>query len=646
MSDEEPNENTASAVDFKSIFAEAISHSASGRMKVPKFSGRKPTEIIEWIEEYEIEADARGWGETKKLQNVAPFLTDYARSWYILHCLTDGPGSQPINDLNWDRFKKGIIEHFIPAGHDSYLRTALQQRVQGPDEDVFNYIVAKRMLCYRLNKNMEAEEVLHHIYQGLDPDVRKIIYAFSPHNVDEVLRLAKNIERGNTVGASNNINVIERDRLKDALVDSVMGKIAKKLVIEAKSPNGANARRFTSGNSLHSRVRSGTGSAKEASESRTAQGLPRCFICNRGGHTAKFCVYSSGTKSKIKTKPKQIETQINIMHRMPSISVKQIGVPTLSVENELLYLEISLNDEPINAVIDTGSNVSIMSEELARKLEVPILPFEGLPVRTATGEAVKAFGECELPLSFQNSNRKSTMRIDVIVVKDFKFPLVLGNNFNIAAGTIIDFRNKAIVFEAPKNLNLLNKENRIKFDKFKNTFHICEEITIPPLTKVKIRATVSNKDLITFTCEVMPNKSIFKKQLIYAKNPSVDVSDGIAEFEIKNSSQKEQTIKRSAIIADYRIIGATQEMTCPEADKDKTNKKLPIDEFIEFVENTATVGKHLTQSERMELFNLLYEFEYIFAFDNTNIGTCEIFEHRINTGDAKPIHQMPYRYSI
>ena len=67
-------------------------------------------------------------------------------------------------------------------------------------------------------------------------------------------------------------------------------------------------------------------------------------------------------------------------------------------------------------------------------------------------------------------------------------------------------------------------------------------------------------------------------------------------------------------------------------------KELNLDEI--------DINPALAPEQRCHLQELLKKYYYIFAHNKQDLGQVTAVQHRINTGNAAPIHQAPYRTSF
>ena len=65
-----------------------------------------------------------------------------------------------------------------------------------------------------------------------------------------------------------------------------------------------------------------------------------------------------------------------------------------------------------------------------------------------------------------------------------------------------------------------------------------------------------------------------------------------------------------------------------------------------FKTDEVDIGTQLSDSEREVLMDLIKEFSDIMSQHDTDTGETQLMKHRIETGDAAPVHQRPFRISF
>ena len=188
-----PVPNSLTPAEVKALVREAIASSMNNNptKKIETFDGSKQKDVVKWLEEYEYFANAYGWPDEAKVIKLPLYLSSYARDWYTVYVsIADEDG------LGLDELKDRMKDFFLLSSYDDYLRDELAKRKQGPDETVANYILAKRALCFRLDASMESKEIVRYVYDGIKPEIARMLFAQCPADFDALSEMAKNIERG------------------------------------------------------------------------------------------------------------------------------------------------------------------------------------------------------------------------------------------------------------------------------------------------------------------------------------------------------------------------------------------------------------------------------------------------------------------
>jgi hypothetical protein len=76
------------------------------------------------------------------------------------------------------------------------------------------------------------------------------------------------------------------------------------------------------------------------------------------------------------------------------------------------------------------------------------------------------------------------------------------------------------------------------------------------------------------------------------------------------------------------------------------SKELEDDEAWELLKDQFQIGTDLTDGQKQELISVLRHNIRAFAKNKEDIGYCEVIFHEIDTGDARPVKQKPYRLSF
>lgn len=93
--------------------------------------------------------------------------------------------------------------------------------------------------------------------------------------------------------------------------------------------------------------------------------------------------------------------------------------------------------------------------------------------------------------------------------------------------------------------------------------------------------------------------------------------------------ENHESVVGQARVINQHVSHETLEMTLPES----------LQELL------GRSTEHLTDSETERLQELLYNYQHVFALSDRDLGTTQMVQHRIETGNVLPIRQQPRRTS-
>ncbi|GBM98938.1 hypothetical protein AVEN_265684-1 [Araneus ventricosus] len=131
-----------------------------------------------------------------------------------------------------------------------------------------------------------------------------------------------------------------------------------------------------------------------------------CWNSNKRGHRQRECQANYVHPGKL-IFGRLAERGIPFLNRAPEEGLK---ASTLSGEGNGLYLKRSICDIPRLMLVDTGTNVTLLREDLARKLKKRLIyTAPNISFKTATGEKAEIHGK--LDATIECESRKSQCRV-------------------------------------------------------------------------------------------------------------------------------------------------------------------------------------------------------------------------------------------
>lgn len=290
-------------------------------------------------------------------------------------------------------------------------------------------------------------------------------------------------------------------------------------------------------------------------------------------------------------------------------------------EGQLLTVPTRANGTETKLVIDTGSAVNVISEELANKICASFKSRKDIFIRGIGGGLLTPNGEAEIKLEFGTTKVHETF----LVVKDCPYELLGGLPFCRAARLLIDF--------SKKELQLNGEIFRLRIDSSAPehndvlTVRCHEQIRIEPRTEVAIEVKVARDGIHL----VEPNSTL--RNGLQVARTITRIVHGRGLIRIANPTMSPVNLLSGTKLGWASSIHDAQlAITAPE------NDQVPQEFDIE-------TGDHLQPSERDELLSLIEKYRHLFTSSDNPIRQTHVAEHVIDTGDSRPIHQHPYRHS-
>jgi hypothetical protein len=591
-----------------------MSLTTSSSLRLEPFSGRDNRELVKWLREFEYHADANNWDDAAKLRKFPTYLRDYGLLWYDQNVKRNANAP-----TTWEALKKLITNDLLSTDHRSYLHSEIRCRKQAPNESVYNYILAKRDLCLELNDSMSDRDMIQYLFQGMKPDIAKMLRAHGPKNVNQFIDLAKQIERGidefDNNGNSNyrpvtELSTLMRDfgtMLRDATLNlkrannerrnnasflqnrnrpyNELGSYRQnnhirghdynsiKTYDRSNSPSwtrdsrgnhNVGDRRFQSpnwnqDNSVRNNndqrtsqrgnlgVKQNTTSKrvnfdlnKNMSQSRTTDGRNICYSCQQPGHHSRNC-------------PFRRSANVENGHSNASFLVAQAISPLVdNYNNRLMFISVKLNGHIIKALVDTGSEITMISDKLAEELGLRITKYKGKQVTGVNAQPVEITGQTQINVVVFDPDGERSIPITAMTIRNFHMNFLLGYDFHYASKSVIDIYNNNIVFNSLAVQNPMRMKTPISNNISK--MHSIENIEVPPNGMQIVKCVPSSKRTIPdIECFAKSNPSLLSKRKIFVKDQNIKVKDGIAKVPVINLSDNRVAISAGSIVSDYEL---------------------------------------------------------------------------------------------
>lgn len=145
---------------------------------------------------------------------------------------------------------------------------------------------------------------------------------------------------------------------------------------------------------------------------------------------------------------------------------------------------------------------------------------------------------------------------------------------------------------------------------------------------------------------IAPRSTLHEKYSVFGASELVRVSeDGIVPIRIINPSFQPVKIYRRTRLGDFEEVdsaiatfelNSTQHSKTPPSQTTKNSQH----NYSDLPDLSDSV---LSDGDKVKFRNLFHEYHDVFAFSDDQLGRTSLVQHTIDTGDAMPIKQRPYR---
>ena len=293
-----------------------------------------------------------------------------------------------------------------------------------------------------------------------------------------------------------------------------------------------------------------------------------------------------------------------------------------------MTLSGQINNTPCRTLIDTGSEITLISKKYFDTLSCPseIRNPRCLNIKAVNGNTVKLLGEVDLPLTVENH----TVFLTLQIIPDIDFDIVLGRDQMASTVASIDYQKSIITFvKTPKQTPIKLAEcNFVHKEKTPLKGLLKQDTTIPPHEKI--------------TTYLRPDNPTAHQSLRMKGLPSLVTDKLIISFDSPKTTRSAEGFP--CTLSNISSIPVT----------------LPKDTQVSWLEGIPSIPKKVyattlqpithnlpdtptSPEDLQELKTLLENNREVFAAEDSEIGKIGILQHVINIGDAPPIRSRPYR---
>ena len=333
------------------------------------------------------------------------------------------------------------------------LSRKIYARTQGPTEHVSEFYHQLMGWCYDLNPHMMEEAKLGLLTDGVRPEILDAMATHRPETCAEFLELAKQIEETKNQVATRTIRANNK---------TVAAMITGKPMIPAQESKGQQpaADDETTPTEIHAQLSTLVGHLAKtllpnkgrdrgfrgrASGFQPRQSVPPpnpehaskvCYECENRGHIGRDCAIRKARQAtQEKTKkpeepPKQKNEKDAKLVGLISVDGKQDTdkfakgtlIAMIRQENDeyvvhrintgaLVSKSVKCENVWVDALIDTGAGISVISPQLAERLQLATTGWMGSTIRKANGSKAEPAGKTTISITDGNNTATATVLV-------------------------------------------------------------------------------------------------------------------------------------------------------------------------------------------------------------------------------------------
>ncbi|KAK3085966.1 hypothetical protein FSP39_011423 [Pinctada imbricata] len=320
-----------------------------------------------------------------------------------------------------------------------------------------------------------------------------------------------------------------------------------------------------------------------------------------------------------------------------------------------LYVNTIIEKSILAMLLDTGSSVTIIKKEvhdLWPEENRPVLEPVRMNLITATGESASFLGKTTVNIKI---GEKVCMH-DVLLA-DIQSDGILGMDFlskyecdlQLGQGYLVMGGQKVICYSD----NDLEKPLCCRVS-------ITEEIQIPAESEILVTGKILDPFRLGSEGIVKPFPEFVNNSGVLPVKCYVSCTENVLPIYLVNFSREPCVVRKNTVAAVFEEITPIprnkeqgndsnnsikfgQQVKVSEVrTENKNNRELPPNLRLMY----DSCDKDLDTEERIKVKNFLRKHQDLFSKSDKDIGQTSLVEHTIETGDARPIKQRPYRIPL
>eukprot|EP00731_Ephydatia_muelleri_P010468 Em0005g1054a len=576
-----------------------------------RFSARPPlrfatgTDFSLWIKRVELYIQEAGLPEEKKGAELVSLLED--EPFRIVSQL--GLVSETVE---YDAVKACLVSHFSPDGVELEWQAKMHVARQKAGESVLEFAGRLRVLADKGYPSWPPERRLevarNQFIQGiLSSTIQLKLLTDSPETLDDAVKLAYRLQTAE----------LAQEHLKaEATIDDTRGGGSSCAIGRSDGQVHKLSQQIERLTEQLTKLRA----EREPGKRNWPKKKLTCWHCGETGHLRRDC---PSRRQGVQRKPLNNK----------SVEHTSAVACTLTIQGHIEGFGVSM-------LVDTGSSVTlIVWNKVKIKVKSSLSPCT-VPVMAVNGEQLMVAGEIDLHLQIGTHQGKHK----VLVVEQMLQQCLLGTDYLEKQKCLVDLGKRTLTVGKPGNCVPLS------FGAQSSTCHVVmgEKVVIPGYHQVRLPVRVTP----TATVGIFePHSEMAETHGVLIARSVSPIQSGQIVVQILNPLPFPATLQADEAIGCFCCGAQVDVVSLEPVDTDtgvtcSALKTHSSEEVARAIESMVTRIDELSCADREKLKRLLCEFSDVISVGEKDLGRTNVLKHKVNTGDAPPIHQqarrMPY----
>ena len=363
-----------------------------------------------------------------------------------------------------------------------------------------------------------------------------------------------------------------------------------------------------------------------------------CYNCGQFGHIARNCPMVVARNKEVTSAN---ESENNVEQDGGMIGDSTVTSPIqhvrpISEKQVKTCIKVKYRSYKLIALLDTGSDITIAGRDVADRCGWNLESRDMAPIKMANDEVIAIDGIATVELKLNGTS--TTM--DVYVTRDIS-GLILGIDWMTKQGPFtFDFPNDRVHFGEGQWLTLVKEEK----SRMLRRCYVDRDTVLSPTGQTEVDVRITRKGIAELPyAGVLEPETISALPRVYAGRSLLPAKFSDIKVPVLNTNGTSRVLERGT---ELGIVEPVESIDDGSAVTDVVSKEVtelegeltePEAEVIEKM--MANLPIELSAEQRAKVRALLVRHRGILSTGDHDIGKTDLVEHRIDTGDARPIRQ-------